>query len=207
MYALRWYWVISFLLGLLVYLSTQLYLLHTSGTIDLAIANSAIATTAFLLIGLSFLSSSLSYFLKLHVMVTYRKYIGITGFFFVILHTLLSLMLYTFPTYFLNRHQGMPFYFALIAFGFFLGMTTISNASATRILGGRLWRILLRAGYIGYFSAFVHMLYTTLPVILDWKLNEFRTFPPLGLFVSLFGVLVFFSRLSLWIALKKKAKV
>lgn len=162
--------------------------------------NKAAADTAIVLIGLSMLISSVSYFFNfLDWSVAYRKHLGLIGFAFAVAHLVLSwnpfLSLFRLSTW--EEGRMWPVLSGTLALLIFTGMTLISNAFSARRLG-RSWRPALRVGYVAVALVLLHVYLLRSGRWLAWFQGGMTTPPSLSLLVALFMVVVIFMRLVLW---------
>lgn len=135
--------------------------------IPLFIANKAIALTATILIGLSFLLGPLARFLpKLFVPHLYlRKHLGVTGFAAAALHALISLVLLTpayYPKFFLPNGKmdligESSILFGILAFLIFLAISITSLPPIENRMDPRQWKFVQRLGYLAYILILFHV--------------------------------------------------
>jgi len=167
--------------------------------------NRVISNAAMVMVGLSFIASSVCYFWDFaDRYIIYRKYWGLVGFWLVCVHGFVSLAQKEFDLgFFLLPQNLVAFLCALGAFLILLMMALISNVAAVKKLGGKRWRAALRVGYLAYVLAIVHIAYKAFP---QWTqmMGTDSPLPPLSLVVVLFGFIVIFMRLALTIALGSK---
>ncbi len=169
--------------------------------------NRAVANAAMIMIGLSFIASSVCYFWDFaDRYIVYRKYWGLTGFWLVCVHGFVSLSQKEFDLGFFFLPQNIvAFLCALGAFAIFLMMALISNVAAVKKLGGKRWRAALRVGYFAYVLSIIHIAYKASP---QWvyMMTDSSPLPPLSLLIVMFGVTVIIMRIVLSVALKTKNK-
>lgn len=188
--------------------------------------NKALADSAMILIGLSFMLSSLCYFWDfVDCKIVYRKYLGLWGFALGVTHGVMSLVFYLYwkprgyetnSIFVLDHHWDLgiflvsnlyAFVSAVVAFFIFLMMTLISNQYAIHELGGVWWRRLLRVGYFAYVLAALHFLIKNIP---EWqalaRVGE-SVLPPLNFLIFLLVIGVVSLRTALWWSLRKKAQL
>lgn len=199
------------LFSLGVFLFTTLYVSLERGAFTLGVVNKASAHTAFILIGISFALSSICYFWNfLDSKIVYRKDIGLSGFAFAMAHGIISFWFlpnrFPFPEYYLASENILSFIFAVSALLIYAVMAAISNHFATHILGGVLWRYLLRLGYVAYVYTILHFALQEYEEWIGWFAHRETVIPPSSFFLFLFGMLIILLRISLWIALLRKAK-
>src|SRR3990167_2631115 len=78
-------WLKTALFSVAVFAVGALYLYVRRGTFDLSISNKVFASTAVILIGLSFALSAICYFWNFaDTKIIYRKYLGLSGFAFAV---------------------------------------------------------------------------------------------------------------------------
>ena len=101
-------WRNSFVFSVFVYIVLSLYAYLNWNNYNLYISNKTLADTAMVLIGTSFMFSGLGHFFSFNRFFMYRKYIGIIGFFYALIHSITSLFLlpnlFPFPTYYLRSN-------------------------------------------------------------------------------------------------------
>ena len=140
--------------------------------IPLFISNKAIALTATILIGLSFLLGPLARFWpKMFTHHLYlRKYLGISGFAIAALHALMSLLLFSpayYPKFFLpsgkmNLIGESSMLFGILAFLIFLAISLTSLPQIEKLLNSQQWKSIQRLGYLAYVLVLFHV------VIMGW---------------------------------------
>lgn len=213
-------WVNSLVIGGLTFSFTLWYIIVTSDTSSfLRILNQAAAETSIILISLSFAMSSVVYFWDFadHYLL-YRKYWGLIGFYFALYHGIYTLYrmipraggiskLFEWPVLGLSGDDLLAFIFALISLFILAVMAAISNVWATKILGGRLWRFLLRAGYLALLLGGLHSGLKTYENWQEWFQTYDPILPPLSLLTSLLIIAVFLLRLLLQLSINKKKHV
>ena len=203
-----WFDVAIYSLFLFVVIS--LYYFASRGNYDTRIANRVIADISMLLIGLSMMLSSVCYFWNFaDKYIIYRKHLGIAGFAYAMAHSLLSLFfmpkVFPFPEYYLSERNIFPFICALISLIIFTVMTIISNKFAIHELGGSLWRKLLRVGYIAYALAIIHFGLKGAPYWWSWLIGKSENIvPSFSMYIFLFGCIVIYLRIKLFIATRHK---
>lgn len=169
--------------------------------------NKATADTATLLIGLSMIASGLAYFFNFaDRLVIYRKHVGVIGFFFAVWHMILSwsalLNLLKIETW--ESGKMGPALTGLIALVIFAVMALISNQLSTRLLGTKLWRGILRFGYVALALVIAHVFLLKSARWLTWYEGGMSTPPALSLVVTIFALLVILVRLLLWFSLMRR---
>lgn len=167
--------------------------------------NKSVADTAIILIGLSMLISSVSYYVNfLDWSVAYRKHLGLIGFAFALAHLLLSwgafLNLFTLNTW--EQGRMWPALTGTAALLIFAGMALVSNTVAARIFG-KSWRGILRTGYIAVGLVLLHVFLLRSARWMSWYRGGMKTPPSLSLLVGSFMLVVLVMRLALWFNLRK----
>ncbi|NTV23992.1 MAG: hypothetical protein HGA85_06515 [Nanoarchaeota archaeon] len=203
------------------YILISIYLMIESGVYDLFTANRALADSAYILIGLSFAYSGLSYFFKLSpAAFILRKQLGIIGFVFALIHSVFSGLMYIFipidPIFafdhvwnFLGRETPnvLAFLPGIASLAILVFMTAISGNAGMKWLGNR-WRPALRVGYLAIFLTVFHF---SIKSYSGWRLYLLSPLklPPITLLLAVFGLAVILLRVALQIAisLKKNKKV
>lgn len=171
--------------------------------------NKSVADTAIILMGLSMLISSICYYWnRFDWTIIYRKYLGLVGFAFGIAHLLLSWGAFTslFRATTWSSGAYMPALAGVVALGIFAIMAAVSNTFAASKLGGKVWRYILRTGYLAVIFVFLHVVLLKSARWVSWFTEGMKTLPSLSLLVSIFMVVVIVMRLLLWFSLWKAAK-
>jgi len=197
-------YAVSLILGLGLFVLAYYY---TSGLNIPGPLNKSIADVAIVLVGSSMLLTAICYFWDfLDPAIIYRKYLGMMGFAFAIVHILLSwdafLSFFNWELWLSGQVKaaaaGM---FATIIFTI---MAIISNNFSTKLLGGKLWRQILRSGYLGVILVFLHVLWLKSKYWIRWWEGGMERPPSSSLIVSIFMVIVVLSRIALEISLRMK---
>ena len=171
--------------------------------------NKSVADTSILLMGLSMLISSICYFWNfLDWTIAYRKYLGLIGFAFGVSHLALSwapfMSLFEAKTW--EQGRMWPVLAGAVAFVIFTIMVLISNSFMARSLGGKVWRFILRTGYVALILVFVHVVLLKSARWITWYEGGMKTPPSLSLIVSVFMGVVLLMRVILMISVSRKAK-
>ncbi len=169
--------------------------------------NKAVADTSVILMGASMLLSSICYFWNfLDFKIIYRKYLGMVGFAFGILHIVLSFSalqrLFLLETWQQNAYA--PALAGLLAAIIFGVMAVISNTFAMSVLGGKLWRYILRTGYLAMILVLAHVVLLKLARWTTWYNQGMQSPPSASLLISVFIVIVVVMRVLLWWSIKRK---
>jgi DMSO/TMAO reductase YedYZ heme-binding membrane subunit len=170
--------------------------------------NKSAADTAVILMGSSMILSSICYFWNfLDWAIVYRKYLGLIGFAFGLTHLFLSwnvfLSLFSQSTW--EKGAMWPALAGAVALGIFAIMALISNAFAARHLGGKIWRYILRAGYLAIIFVWFHVVLLKSARWITWYQGGMKTPPSLSLIVAIFMLIVLLMRLLLWWRLSRVA--
>ncbi|MBI5037481.1 MAG: ferric reductase-like transmembrane domain-containing protein [Candidatus Kerfeldbacteria bacterium] len=200
-----WRSAILLAFGILVVLVGYVYL-YNDGLTALAWSQ-AVAGTAALMIGISFALSGIGYWWDfLDARVGYRKYYGLVGYYFALLHSVM--LLFIFPNRywygFFENFFTPNIILGLIAMTILTMMAIVSNNWAMRRLGPIHWRQLLRLGYLAYALLIVRALYIEGGNWLAW-LRSFDGLPPPRLIVSICAAAVIIFRGSVFISKKARA--
>lgn len=187
------------------------YAFFQTGGLGIVAVSAALAQTAFLLIGLSMVLSSICYFWNFaDTKIIYRKYLGLSGFAFALTHGIIALWFLpgvSFLDYF-KQNNIMPFTFGVLALFIYSMMALISNKYAITKLGGNFWRLLLRLGYLAYAYTIIHFALRSSSQWMQWVASP-RSLPPMSLLLFLFGLGVIILRLALFLSqtfFKKNSK-
>ena len=157
--------------------------------------NKAVGQTAVILIGLSFLLGPLCkifHFLSHHIQ--YRKYFGLFGFGFVVLHIVFSLLQW--PDrfnlqWYIDHLVGIIA--AIIAMLIFTVLAFTSRASIMHSLGGPRWKMIQRTGYIAVVLVLIHIYIASSLRWQQWFAGEVSM--PTSLLIFVFGIVVIVARL------------
>jgi DMSO/TMAO reductase YedYZ heme-binding membrane subunit len=169
--------------------------------------NKSMADTATWLIGFSMILSSLGYYFNLFdSKVIYRKYLGLVGFGFGLLHIWLSLPALQSLSQASAWQKGTmwPALTGLIAATIFTVMALVSNNMMTRTLGGKLWRYILRTGYLAILFVEAHVILLKGPRWVTWYQGGMKTPPSMSLILAAFIFIVLLMRIALWWSTSRK---
>lgn len=171
--------------------------------------NKASADVATLLIAFSMILSSLCYFWNtFDSLIIYRKYLGMVGFAFAVVHTVIShdaIKALLVPEKWLNG-AVWPVLNATIAMAIFAIMALISNQFMAKRLGGKWWRYLLRAGYLALIAVWFHVVLLKSGRWLTWYQGGMQTPPSLSLMVTGFVLFTLLMRVLLWLSTARKRR-
>jgi DMSO/TMAO reductase YedYZ heme-binding membrane subunit len=125
----------------------------------------------------------------------FRKYLGLSAFALIIIHTIISILLFqlTFEKV-VESPKALGFYAASGAFLIFLAMVLSSSAKACRLLGYKAWKGVQVAGYISLLLSLVHFF------ILESKPDVGFVVRPLGYAVFALGAIALIAKAAsmLW---------
>jgi DMSO/TMAO reductase YedYZ heme-binding membrane subunit len=179
---------------------------------------------------LSFALSGLTYFWDfVDTKIVYRKHLGVVGLAYGFVHGGISLGFYLYD-YFVRDvlllgsdfnvgtvwiYFGLPvsnwvaFISAIIAIVYFMLMASISNRYGPLVLGGQLWRKVLRFGYFAMFLIFIHESIKNYTSWGSWYTNIFvggTLIPPLSLISGVILIAIFILRGSLELSVRTSHK-
>jgi DMSO/TMAO reductase YedYZ heme-binding membrane subunit len=216
-------WFFSILFGVTTFLLSLLYERIELGVIDYSTVNRSIAASAILSIGFSYALSGICYFWNfLDTKIIYRKQLGLVGMNIAIIHVLVSWYYYNHnasgSSYYsfyhiwniggVNISNAVSFTFGLVALAIFLMMALASRKFIMPKLGGKLWRELLRVGYVAMVLLIFHYGIKEYAVWDAWIHGSTTSWlPPLSFLVMLFTIAVVALRLTLHIALMYHKKL
>jgi DMSO/TMAO reductase YedYZ heme-binding membrane subunit len=83
-------------------------------------------------------------------------------------------------------------------------MAMISNEFSAKHLGGKLWRSILRVGYLGITFIWLHVFFLESKSILAWFQEGVKTPPTSGAILLIIMIFVLLLRVALGISLLKK---
>lgn len=169
--------------------------------------NKSVADAAIFLIGCSMILSSMCYFWDfLDHMIVYRKYLGLVGFAFSLTHMLLSFSalqaLFKSETW--AKGAMWPALAGSMAMIIFAIMALISNRLMALKLGGKVWRGILRAGYLAVALVGAHVVLLKYGRWVAWYQGGMKTWPSSSMVVAVWILVVLVMRIALLIALKTK---
>lgn len=196
-------WIRTSLFSLVSLYFIGIYLLVDGNKFSLRLLNKSTAWNAILLIGLSLGLSGICYFWnKFDSMIIYRKYLGIAGFIYAIIHTGLTVNAlssrFNLVTYFLAPDNVPAFTAAVISLLLLAFLTLISHQKAIDYFGGKNWKILMRFSYIAFIAAVLHFFLKTGDDVLTW-VSSGDMFPPVAATMIIFALLVLVLRILVYI--------
>lgn len=134
--------------------------------IPLFISNKAIAVTAVVLIGLSYIMGPLARFWPTVFVpkLKFRKYFGLGGFGLAAIHSIISLLLFSpsyYPKFFsdgkLNLTGELSIVFGIIALFIFSIVAITSLPSFEQSMDRKKWLFIQRLGYVAFFLVLLHV--------------------------------------------------
>ncbi len=200
------YWQ-TLLCSLFTFSLITAYYIVNGYDVSVALFNKVTADTSFLIIGLSLILSSICYFFNFaDRFIIYRKHLGLLGFAILLIHILISITYKAyspFPEYYLTESRVYSFLSALIATIIFAFMALISNRVALLKIGPKMWRALLRLGFLGYVFSLYHFGAKNQENWIEYLANRSSILPPMSLIIFIFGFLVILLRLILFIKVRR----
>lgn len=172
------------------------------------VLNKSVADTAIILMGLSMMLSSLCYFWDfVDTKIVYRKYLGLMGYAFGIVHIAMSFEALQSLLSAETWQEGVPWALATggAAAIIFSIMALISNQYAANELGGKLWRYILRTGYLAVLLIWFHVVLLKSKYWIKWFDGGMKTLPSMSLIVAVFITLVLLMRIALWWSLRRRS--
>ncbi len=169
--------------------------------------NKSLADTAIILMGFSMVLSGVCYFWNFFdSKIVYRKQLGLIGFAFGVTHVVISWKAFLSLLKVENWAKGTiwPVFSGLIALVIFTVMAVVSNSFIARALGGKLWRTILRTGYIAMIFILLHVVLLKSARWITWFTGGMKTLPSLSLITSIFILVVLSMRIALWWSIRKK---
>ena len=206
-------YALSFGIAIQIFLFFSIYLLLRRDYFDLYIANKIFAGVGFILLALVLSLGTLSReYQVFDQFLQYRKELGITAFFFVVLHSFVSFFML--PEHFPLEHfqSGIiVFFFGLLGTSMATILFGVSLERIKRIIAPKeWWRIQYWGVRIAGAAVLLHVLPMKYSGWMKWYAGVVPNglyrpnMPPAGLLVASFGVYVLFIRLS-EIVFKQKA--
>lgn len=172
------------------------------------VLNKSLADASIILIALSMWMSSLSYFFNFaDKKLIYRKYLGLVGFAFGILH--ITQVLPAFTSLFTAQawQHGIPWAFLTGLFAIILLtiMALVSNRFSMTKLGIQTWRTILRMGYLVLILIWLHILLLKSPRWITWINGGMKTLPSTSFLIAIFITVVVSMRITMWLRIRANA--
>lgn len=158
----------------------------------------AVAGTGGFLIGFSFILSSMCYYFDfLDKKIGYRKFLGVTGYYFALTYAIL--LLFVNPNrYFYGFFENLAtpdFILGLTALAILTIMAAVSNNKAMLAIGPKRWRTILRFGYIAYGLLVLRAFFVDGEQWIAWVATMDQV-PPPRLVLTVFACIVIGLRIS-----------
>ncbi|HEX7017287.1 MAG TPA: ferric reductase-like transmembrane domain-containing protein [Patescibacteria group bacterium] len=200
-------WLSSILFSIVIFIVSLSYIFLVAGNLNLVVLSQTTALTGGILIGLSFVLSSLSYFFDFaDSKLKYRKQLGLLGYYFAVAHSLS--LIYRFPTTYVENFPHwltqLPNILGLAAMFILTYMAIISTEAGMR-LSGTYFRPLLRTGYLAYAFLIIRAYLIEGEMWHQWAWS-LDTWPPPRLLLTVFALNVIFWRLAMEVSLQLKKK-
>lgn len=195
------FWIKISGFGVFAFVVFLLVLYFESGNTRTFQINQAAADTGTILISLSMLLTTLSYFFNVFDrLIIYRKHLGVIGFAYIVAHIIFVMLMMPlrYPLTDWLTIRLLPFTFGAIATAIFCFMTLISNKYSVTVLGGVIWRSVLRYG--GYTALLLSLIHIWLASGKYWSMT---TITP-SLFVFIVGVVAITGRVMMGIMMYAK---
>jgi len=145
---------------------------------------------------------SFAYYVRgLNSFIIYRKYLGLIGFYFVLIHGAIILLMqnrYPFPIYFLQSETIVPFIFALASTFTFVIVAVASHNYIRSKLNVFTWRKVMRLGHIALIIGLLHFAIKSSILWTDWFKALFPIYPPPSLIAFIIGMVTIIIRVSLF---------
>src|SRR3972149_8582391 len=215
-------WIKTFIVSVIMFAFFSFYYALQGFRYDLFAINVLLGLSGMFLIGMSVALSGLTYFWNfVDTKLIYRKQLGLTGFYMVLVHAAFSFTNYFFiasspkPEFIIDyiwRIGGLEisnwiaFFAAVLALAIFTFMALISNKYAMMEIGGMRWRSFLRIGYVAYLLIVIHFGLKRFFEWDAWISGYLGLLPPLSLVLLVFVIFVFVMRIALFISLERKKK-
>jgi DMSO/TMAO reductase YedYZ heme-binding membrane subunit len=201
-------WLKAFVISVCLYALMVTYAFFYAGHIEFAQISESLAGTGGFLIGTSFALSGMSYFFDfMDKRLSYRKFLGVFGVFYALLYSITLVVRFPekydffYPQSFLTAEAIL----GLSAMTILTTMALISNATATRLLGPKLWRRILHSGYIAYVLLIIRAVIVEHEIWQAW-FDDPSTLPPPRLVLTIFASCVLILRFCMEISLRLRKK-
>lgn len=192
-------WGHTILISIFLYIFFLLFTYLVEGKWELLIISKALAGTSAILFGASFsLSGFCYYFDFLDHKICYRKYLGLAGFWFALFYSI-SLTIADPTRYlfgFFDNFFTADIFYGTVSMIIFTFIAIISNDKTMIKMGPKLWRKLMRLGYVAWTLLVVRAWFIEKDLWSNW-LNSYQGFPPPRLLLSFFVLAVIVFRLSI----------
>lgn len=196
-------WRNSILFSICIYLVVLAYVRVYTGEFSLAVFSNAMAGTGGLLTGMSFVLSGLSYFFTIFdSKLQYRKYLGLTGYWFALFYAISIVFRYpeSYITNLVTTMREPQAIMGFVAMTILTGMMIISHSFWMKRLGKH-WRELLRVGYFAYGLLVMRAFLLEQESWAAW-IESPSGLPPMRLVLSFFALSVIALRLIMEISMQ-----
>lgn len=197
------YWIKASLIGIGTYILVTIYYRFSGDTTSGSrLVSQITADVGIILVCFSFLLSGISFFWDfLDKQLILRKYLGIIGFYFVLIHFFIALnFALGNPTIALSSApKVISFFCATVSFAIFLQMLVISPINVTKAMGPKAVRILFRLGYLGLALGTIHYILREVPTWFDWLLDFEFVLPPFSFPLTFIVGYTFWLRYKLYV--------
>ena len=194
------HWKNAFCWSLLFLAFWGIYFYLWQGFFNFGSFVAVLASTAAIMIAISFLFGTVTFYTNfLDKYLSYRKYFGLVGYWYLVLHFVLTALLNPRENILeplkgnISRDQILGFT-ALLILTF---MMSISHEIAMVKIGPKLWRSCLRLGYLIYPPLILRAIGLESHLWRQWFAGEVM-FPPPSLIVSVLAIFVILFRLSVF---------
>lgn len=204
--ATLYHWICAFFVSLLIFTLFFLYTLYTGDQPNAQTLNSVAANTGLTVVILSFAIGNIAFFFPLFAkFIKYRKETGLIGFFIILIHVALTLLVlqnvFPFPSSYIHGKALLSFIAALLATGIVTLMALVSNTTAIKMLG-KWWRRILRLGYIAVILGLLHMTLRETGSWGEYTQNLMQP-PPLSIIILWFGIWTIILRICVYFMTKR----
>ncbi len=205
-------WMHSILLSFYVYIVVAFYTSGITGFLVSRQVNISIGYIGLIFILLSMAMSSICYFWNFaDRYLAYRKYFGILGFVYSLIHFVISFTLIQVRTGFIPFLQDpsntLPFFAGLSSLVILFVLTSLSHRIPMRWLGPW-WRRIMRFGYLALILAVVHTAARQGGEWIGWiSFQREYLLPPFGLLMFIATAVVLLLRVIMWYGIVHKKVV
>lgn len=176
------------------------YVFLLEGLLSLLSWSKVIAGTSGFLLAYSLSLSTLGYYFNfLDSKVIYRKYLGLMGYYFALLYSVMLLFVSPDRYFygFFENFWSADFVLGLTAMAIFTVMAFISNNQALKLLGPGRWRAILRLGYLAFFLLVLRAIILEGDLWHAW-IRGGEGLPPVRLVLSVVAMFVIFTHYSVY---------
>ncbi len=205
-------WLHSILLSLYVYVVVAFYTSGITGFLVSRQVNISIGYVGLIFLLLSMGMSSICYFWNFaDRYLAYRKYFGILGFVYSLIHFVISFTLIQvrtgFGLFLQDPSNTLPFFTGLSSLLILLTLTVLSHRIPMRWLG-KWWRRIMRFGYLALILAVLHTAARQGGEWIGWiTFQREYVLPPFGLLMFIATCVVLLLRALMWYGVVHKKVV